>query len=224
MARITVVLDELIDFSQKEQTGEPKPAKAAALCELAGAGGVAFHLNQDSLTRTYDRLVRSIKDVLGIPLALIIPAHEKTIEKTIELKPDIAVLTDFIPGDNDFIARLQVAGIIAGIETAPDIDRVKAAAKAKADYVALNTTDFCREKSLSLRVDMLNKIAKAAALAERLTMGVIATGPLTTADLSKLSCIEQVEDVFIGHELLSRAMLFGLSPALDLFKKEVSGY
>ena len=189
MARITVILDEVINLTKYSNTGEPNPAKAAALCELAGASGVALQMDVSDMTPHYERIVKSIKDVLGIPLALAIPAHDKTVETAIELGPNMAVLNDYVINDDDYITRLQVANIITAVNILPDIAYVKSSAKMKADYVAIDTTSFCEEKSLSARVDILNKISKAAALAERLSMGVIAVGPHTLADINKLTQI-----------------------------------
>jgi pyridoxine 5'-phosphate synthase PdxJ len=70
-------------------------------------------------------------------------------------------------------------------------------------------------------VDLLNKIAKAAALAERLAIGAIVMGPITLYDLSKLAEIEQIEDFFIGHELIAKAVLAGLKTAISEFKAEL---
>ncbi|MCD6162767.1 MAG: pyridoxine 5'-phosphate synthase [candidate division Zixibacteria bacterium] len=223
MARITVILDEVINLAQYGNTGEPNPAKAAALCELAGAGGVALQMDVSDITPRYERTVKSVKDVLGIPLALIMPAHEKAVEKTIELSPNMAVLNDYIDNDDNYITRLQIANIVTAVKVLPEIAYVKTAAKRKADYIAIDTTSFCEEKSLSIRVDILNNISKAAALAERLSMGVIAAGPLTLADIDKLARVEQIEDFFIGHELISKAVLFGFEKAIAVVRDEIGG-
>ena len=224
MARITVILDEIIKLSQNNGNNEPNPAKAAALCELAGASGAAIQVRDGNITSYYERAIKSIKDVLGIPLALLIPARDNTIEKVIDLKPDMAVLCDCLPGDEDKVSRLQVSNIITAIEITPEIDRVKASAKMKADYVVIDSASFCKERNLSARVDLLNDISKAAALAERLSIGVIISGPIVQADLAKLSQIEQVEDFFIGHEVISKAVLFGFRDALSELKSEINRY
>ena len=220
MARITVILDDIIMLSQISLSGEPKPAKAAAICDLAGAGGIAVKISKGDINAEYERTIKGIKEVLGIPLALIIPADDRVIEKTLDLAPNMAVLADTVPGDSDYVSRLQVANIIVAVETAPDLDQVKAAAKMKADYVAIDASGYCSEKSIAVRVDLLNKIAKAAALAERLAIGVIVTGPLTLNDVAKLSDIVQIEDFFVGHELIAKAALFGLEDAIAEFKAE----
>ncbi len=224
MPRITVLLDDIIILSELSVTGEPRPAKASAICDLAGAGGVAISLRKGEITPEYERIVSGIKGVLGIPLALIVPADSKSIEKTIDMAPSMAVLADIVPGDSDYVARLQVANIIAAIEITPDLDQVKAAAKMKADYVAIDISQYCTENSLSVRVDLLNNLSKAAALAERLSMGVIVTGPMTLNDINKISEIEQIEDYFIGHELISKAILFGLEESIAEFKDSITTF
>ena len=221
MAKLTVVLDDIIKISAYSVAGEPRPSKAAALCDLAGANGVAMHVKDGQFSPEYEKIIKGIKEVLGIPLALVIPANDKAIEKTIDLAPSMAVLTEIVPGDSDYISRLQVANIIAAIMISSDLDQVKSAAKMKADYVAIDVSPFCEETNLASRVDLLNKISKAAALAERLTIGVIASGPMTLYDLSKLAEIEQIEDYFVGHELISKALLFGLKDAINAFKAEI---
>ena len=222
MARITVVLDDIVGLSHNSITGEPRPAKVAAICDLAGAGGVAILIKDGNFTSEYEKTVRSVKEVLGIPLALIIPPSDKAIEKTLDLAPSMAVLTDIASGDTDSVSRLQVANIIVAVGITPDLDQVKAAAKMKADYVAIDVMSFCTEKSLSARVDLLNTISKVAALAERLSIGVIAIGPMQMNDVIKLADIEQIEDFFIGHELIAKAILFGLEDAIAEFKAEVN--
>lgn len=223
MARITVVLDEIIELSRSGLTGEPRPAKAAALCELAGASGVAIQIPDGDITPRYERIIKSVKEVLGIPLALIVPANNKTIEKIIDLEPGMAILCDYKPTGEDYIARLQVSNIIAALAITPEIDRVKSTAKMKADYIVLDVTAYCCEKSLSLKVDTLNKIAKVSALAERLSMGTIVSGPVTVVDLQKLSKIEQVEEFLIGHEVISKAILYGLGKTIAELKSEIAG-
>lgn len=224
MAKVTVVLDDIIGLSHNSVTGEPRPAKVAAICDLAGAGGVAIAIKDGNFTPEHEKTVKSVKEVLGIPLALIIPPDDKAIEKVLDLAPSMVVLTDIASGDSGCVSRLQVANIIVAVGIAPDLDQVKAAAKMKADYVAIDVMSYCTEKSLSARVDSLNTISKAAALAERLSIGVIVMGPIKMNDIIKLADIEQIEDFFIGHELIAKAVLFGLEDAIAEFKSEINRY
>ena len=71
-------------------------------------------------------------------------------------------------------------------------------------------------------MDILNKISKTAALAERLNVGVIITGPVTLTEITRLAEIEAIEDFFIGHAIISKAIMFGLNDAIAEFKTEVN--
>ena len=105
----------------------------------------------------------------------------------------------------------QVGGFLIGLRMKGEtVEEVAAAASVMRD--------------LSTRVDVLNRIAKAAALAERLSVGVIVTGPISLADLAKLSDIESIEDYFIGHEVISKAVMFGLEDSIAEFKSEVNRF
>jgi len=222
MPRITALLDEIIELSRNDEKGEPRPAKVAAMCELGGARGVAIDIKDGEITPHYEHLIKSIKEVLGIPLMVVIPAKDKTIDKLIDLAPDMVILRGLPANGESQVARLQVANIIAGIEITPDIDLVKEAAKQKADYVAINISAYTNEKNLSAKVDIFNRISKAAALAERLALGVVATGSMKTADLGKLAEISQIEDFLIGHELVWKSILFGLERAMAEIKSEIA--
>ena len=224
MARVTVLIDDIIKLSQASISGEPKPSKVAALCDLAGAGGVAVQIKDGDITPERERIIKGLKEVLGIPLALIIPADNRAVEKAIDLAPSMVMLADVIPGDSDYVSRLQVANIIVAIEISPDLDQVKAAAKMKADYIAIDVSSYCTEKNLSARVDILNRISKVAALAERLNIGVIIIGPITLTDIAKLAEIEAIEDFFIGHAIISKAIMFGLEDAIAEFKSEINRF
>lgn len=222
MPRVTVLLDEIIELSQNGSTGEPRPAKVAAMCELSGAKGLAIGIKGGEITPQYESLIRSVKEVLGIPLMVLAPAADKTINRLIDMAPDLVILRGPLASGESQIARLQVANIVVGVEIKSDIDQVKSVAKQKADYVAIDVSAYGEEKNLSSRVDILNKIAKAAALAERLALGVIASGSIKIADLAKLAEISQVEDFIMGHELIAKSILFGLGQAMAEIKSEIA--
>ena len=153
---------------------------------------------------------------------VLAPAADKAINKLIDMAPDLVILRGPLASGESQIARLQVANIVVGVEIKPDIDQVKSVAKQKADYVAIDVSAYGEEKNLSSKVDTLNKIAKAAALAERLALGVIASGSIKIADLAKLAEISQVEDFIMGHELIAKSILFGLGKAMAEIKSEIA--
>jgi pyridoxine 5'-phosphate synthase PdxJ len=220
MIRITVLLNEIYNLvGVKDGRGMGFKAQAASICELAGADGLAYRISSESFNQTDDRTVRLLKEIAHIPVALIIPGTDREVEKAIDLKPDMAVLLNSGAGTQDQITRLQVADIIAAVMMGPELDLVKDSAKMKADYVVLDVTGYCAEQSYSNKIVMFDKIAKAAALAKRLSMGAIIYGPLTAGEMTKFAELEGVEEFFVGQEMAAKAILNGLEKTLATFKK-----
>jgi pyridoxine 5'-phosphate synthase PdxJ len=220
MIRITVLLNEIYNLvgARDGRTAGFK-AQAAAICELAGADGLAYKIGSDSFGPNDEKTFRLLKEIAHVPIALMVPATDREVEKTIDLKPDMAVLLNGGVNAQDQITRLQVSDIIAAVMMGPELDLVKDAAKMKADYVVLDVSGYCAEQSYSSKIVIFDKVAKAAALAKRLSMGAIIYGPLTVGEMPKFAELEGVEEFFIGQEMAARSILNGLEKTLATFKK-----
>jgi pyridoxine 5'-phosphate synthase PdxJ len=222
MARLTIVLNEICGItSAKESTKSCPAAQAAVMAESAGAEGVAYRIDTAGFTPSEEKVIKIIREVVEIPLAIIIPANDKSIEKVVDLKPDMVVLYNYTAGVQEQITRLQVSDIVTALLMSPDLDQIKDAAKIKADYTVLDVTSYCIEKSLSNKMTLLEKIAKASALSKRLSMETIISGPLRMTDLPKFAGLEGVEEFFMGQELASKAVMFGLEKAICRFKTAI---
>jgi pyridoxine 5'-phosphate synthase PdxJ len=220
MIRITVLLNEIYNLNGvKEGRGLGFKAQAASICELAGADGLAYRISSDSFNQADERTVRLLKEISHIPIALVIPGSDREVEKTIDLKPDMAVILSSGASTQDYITRLQVSDIIAAVMMGPELDLIKDAAKMKADYVVIDVTSYCTEQSYSNKIVIFDKVAKAAALAKRLSMGAIIYGPLTPGEMTKFAELEGVEEFFVGQEMAAKAILNGLEKTLNTFKK-----
>jgi pyridoxine 5'-phosphate synthase PdxJ len=220
VTRITVLLNEIYNISGvKESRTSGFRAQVASLCELTGADGVAYQIGADSLSPADDKVIKVLKDIVNIPIALLIPAIDRVIDKAIDLKPDMAVIVNAGAGAQDNITKIQVSDVIAAIMVAPEMDLVKDAAKMKADYVVLDVSAYCLAPTYSNKLAAFDNIAKAAALAKRLSMGAIIHGPLTVGEIPKFAELDGVEEFFIGHEMAARAILNGLEKTLKAFRK-----
>ncbi len=220
MVRITVLLNEIYNLTGvKEGRILGFKAQVASLCELAGADGLAYRIGSDSFSQTDDRTIRLLKEIASIPIAVITPATDREVEKIVDLKPDMAVLLNSGVNAQEHITKLQVSDIIAAVLTPPELDLVKDSAKMKADYVVLDITNYCTEQSYSNKIVIFDKVAKAAALAKRLSMGAIIYGPLTAGEITKFAELEGIEEFFVGQEMAAKAILNGLEKTLLTFKK-----
>lgn len=222
MIRITVLLNEIYNLTGvKEGRMMGYKAQAASLCEMAGADGLAYKIVSDSFSQIDERTIKLLKEIANIPIAVMIPGTDREVEKVADLKPDMAVLLSGGASMQDHITKLQVSDIIAAVMTPPELDIIKDSAKMKADYVVIDVTGYCTEQSYSNKIVIFDKVAKAAALTKRLSMGAIIYGPLTPGEMTKFADLEGVEEFFVGQEMAAKAILNGLEKTLATFKKAV---
>jgi len=128
MPNLTVLLDEIVLLSANDKNNEPKAAKAAALCEMAGAGGIGIEYTAENFNSKTQKIIEAVKAVAGISVVILVPPESKYIDKAIELKPSMIMIKN-CPADNaNFISRIQIAKIIAALEVQPEIAQVKLAA------------------------------------------------------------------------------------------------
>jgi len=219
MAKISLILDEIMAAAGETTSVDSRLMKTALLCELAGADGVVVKIKEDGLSAGAEKSIKSLKDVLDIPLALILPSDEKSVARAIEIKPDMAVLQSTTPEAATIVTKFQVADIVVGIILPPEIDQVKAAARTKADYVVFDTAAYCNSKSLTEKLAYLDNVAKSSALAQRLSMGVIVSGKLTPSQAGKFAEIENIGEFFLGSQVAFAAVSQGLPKALQRFKE-----
>ncbi len=217
MAKISLILNEILESAGETTFAESRLVKTALLCELAGADGVVVKIREDGLGA--GKAARMLKDVLDVPLAVIVASDDKAPAKAIEIKPDMVVLQSLTPESSAVVTKCQVEDIVVGIIIRPEIDQVKEAARTKADYVVFDTTAYCNAKSLTERLAYIDNVAKSSALAQRLSMGTIVSGKLTPSQLGKFAEIENIGEFFLGSQVAFAAIGQGLQKALQRFKE-----
>lgn len=223
--RLYVNIDHVATVRQARRGSEPDPVAAAALCEDAGADGITAHLREDRRHIQDDdiaRLVRSVRTVLNLEmactpemldLALRIRPHQVTLvperreEITTEGGLDVAAAERRIV---DSVARLNAAGIRSSLFIAPDADTVRRSANIGAVAIELHTGQYAHGAGEAA----LRALRDAAELGATVGLAVHAGHGLTVANVGPVAAIPEVEEVNIGHALVSRAIFIGLPAAI----------
>lgn len=219
MAKISLIINEISDHAGDTLSGESRLVKTALLCELAGADGVVVKIKDDGPSPSMEKSLKTIEEAIDIPLAVVTAAGEKQISKLIDVKPDMIVLRSYLPDTASLVTKIQVSDIVVGITINPELDQVKETARMKADYVVFDVTGYCTCKNLTERLAYIDKVAKAAALAQRLSVGVIVSGPMNPSQLGKFTEIDQIDEYFLGSQVGFAAIGQGLQKALMRFKE-----
>jgi len=212
---------------------EPDPVAAALLAELAGAEGIIAHLREDR-RHVQDRDLRLLRETVQTKLNLEMAATDEMQRIALEVKPNITTLvpekreelttegglevasrTDFM---RSYISRLQHGGIVVSLFIDPDDNQISAARKSGADWVEIHTGAYANAKTDKDLEREFAKITEAAKLAGSLGLRVGAGHGLNYVNVRKIARIPEVEEMNIGHSIISRAALVGLERAVREMK------
>ena len=229
MPRLSVNIDHIATIRQARRGIEPDPVAAAVLAELAGAEGIIAHLREDR-RHVQDRDLRLLRETVQTKLNLEMAATAEMQRIALEVKPEIATLvpekreelttegglevalrTDFM---KSYISRLQQGGIVVSLFIDPDDNQIAAARKSGADWVEIHTGAYANAKTEKERGREFEKITEAAKLAGSLGLRVGAGHGLNYVNVRKIARIPEVEELNIGHSIISRAALVGIERAV----------
>jgi pyridoxine 5-phosphate synthase len=226
--RLHVNIDHVATLRNARGTTYPDPVWAASICELAGAHGITVHLREDRRHIT-DRDVRLLRQTVRSALNLEMAATEEMVGIAIDLKPDIVTLVPERREERTTEGGLDVAGKAqalhtvvkrlsdAGIRVSLFVDplgaQVRAAADVGADEVELHTGEYCLARGLEADVE-LERLATATEEAISQKLHVAAGHGLDYVNVSRVVAIPGIEELNIGHALVSRAVLVGLDRAV----------
>jgi pyridoxine 5-phosphate synthase len=223
--RLYVNIDHVATLRQARRGTEPDPVAAALACEEAGADGITAHLREDRRHIQDDdvnRLMRSVRTVLnlemactdemvGIALSLkpyqVTLVPERRMEVTTEGGLNVAAASDRIASA---IARLSAAGIRTSLFIDPTSSAVDQSKAAGAHAIELHTGQYAHAGG----DHEVRALAAASSRAAKLGLAVHAGHGLTVANVGPVAAIPEIEELNIGHSIVSRALFVGLVEAV----------
>ncbi|MCE5273453.1 pyridoxine 5'-phosphate synthase [bacterium] len=234
MIRLGVNVDHVATLRQARRTVEPDPVWAAALAELAGADQITVHLREDR-RHIQDRDVEVLRRTVRTRLNLEMGASEEITAIALALHPDQATL---VPEKRqevtteggldvakhraklaDVIARLKGAGIRVSLFIDPEIKVTGLSAAVGADAVEFHTGAYANAVGPEAVERELTKLSAAAELAASRGLAVYAGHGLNYWNITAALAIPALEEVNIGHSIISRAVLVGLERAVREMKE-----
>ena len=234
MPRLSVNIDHIATIRQARKGVEPDPVAAAMLAELAGAEGIIAHLREDR-RHIQDRDLRLLREIVQTKLNLEMAATEEMQRIALELKPDITTLVpekreelttegglevvSRVPYLKDYVARVQQAGISVSLFVDPDENQIAASKKTGAVWVEIHTGAYANAKTERDRELEFMKIAEGTKLAASLGLRVGAGHGLNYMNVQRIAQLPEVEELNIGHSIISRAALMGLKRAVKEMKQ-----
>ncbi|MBR8827547.1 MAG: pyridoxine 5'-phosphate synthase [Gomphosphaeria aponina SAG 52.96 = DSM 107014] len=238
MLTLGVNIDHIATIRQARRTVEPEPVAAAVLAELAGADGITVHLREDR-RHIQDRDVRLLRETVRTHLNLEMAPTEEMVAIACQLKPDYVTLVPekreevTTEGGLDLVGNLpRLGGVVEQLQGADipvswfidaDAVQIEAAAKTKAMFIELHTGKYADApdgKTRELELAALQEGAKQAIAAG---LRVNAGHGLTYWNVYPVACIPGMEELNIGHSIISRAVLVGMERAVREMKLAMWG-
>ena len=224
--RLYINIDHVATIRQARRTDEPDPVDAARLCEQAGADGITVHLREDRRhiqDHDVERLAPLVR-VLNLELAtspeiVALAGRLRPYQATVVPERREEVTTE---GGLDLsrphrrlretLRRLEKAGIRVSLFVDPEPAALDAAKDLGVPAVELHTGRYAHTwRQGDAALDELRRAARHAA---DMGLFVHAGHGLTYENVQPVARIPEIEELNIGHSVVSRAVLTGMSAAV----------
>ena len=232
MTDLSVNVDHIATLRQARGTSYPDPVDAARIAEAAGASGITIHLRGDR-RHIQDRDLAALRETVAGKLNLEMAPTDEMVAIATQYQPDQVTLVPERPeeitteGGLDLTGAsqqvLQVAGELSeiGISVSVFIDPepvqiewLLAHLQSGIRGYELNTDRYASTEA-EQRLTELSKIRQSAEQGAKGGFSVYAGHALTTDNVAEVSAIPWIEELNIGHYLVSRSTLVGMSNAVD---------
>jgi len=237
LIRLGINVDHVATVRQARRTVEPDPVAAAVLAELGGADGITIHLREDR-RHIQDRDLEVLRKTVQTRLNLEMALNEEIVAIALQVLPDQATLVPEkreevtteggldVRANRDsleaVVKRLKDAGIKVSLFVDPAEEIMLISKEAGADAVELHTGSYANARGEKEVEKELAKLKEAARVAEKAGLAVLAGHGLNYLNTAVIKTIPQVEEVNIGHSIVSRAVLVGMERAVREMKDLLS--
>lgn len=234
--KLGVNIDHIATLRQARLSSEPSLLRAALLAEISGADGITAHLREDR-RHIQDKDVYDLKNALNIRLNLEISASDEIVEIATKVNPDMATLVpekrqelttegglDIVSKTNfeklkNAVKKLQDNNIIVSLFIDPEPNIMKNAAIIGAEFVEIHTGKYADANNEEEQNKELENIKKAVKSAKSEGLRVNAGHGIDYYNVQEIAKIEDIEELNIGHSIISRSVFTGLDNSIKEMKE-----
>lgn len=232
--RLGVNIDHVATVRQVRLGVQPDPVELALLCEQAGADSIVAHLREDR-RHIQDHDVARLRKRLNIPLNLEMGISAEIVSIALRIGPEQVTLVPEkrqeltteggldVAGQFDkvqkTVKRFQQQKIEVSLFIDPTPAQVAASHRSGARIVEFHTGSYAHaaKKGKELR-----HLVAAAKSARREGLIVAAGHGLTLGNVRGVAAIAEIEELNIGHSIVSRALSVGMAKAVREMKETMN--
>ncbi len=232
--RLYINIDHVATLRQARRGVEPDPVEAAAACEAAGADGITAHLREDRRhiqDADIERLKKSVSTYFNLEMACV----AEMLELARKLKPQQVTLVPerreeiTTEGGLDItseparirnaIDALSDAGIRVSLFIDPTRAAVEQSKKLGVPAIELHTGSYSHHPKSDATIEALRDSARRGA---DLGLAVHAGHGLTVRNVGPVASIPEIEELNIGHSIISRAVFVGIDRAVKEMREAMN--
>jgi pyridoxine 5-phosphate synthase len=229
MPKLGVNIDHVATVREARRTIEPDPVLAAALCEMAGCDSIVVHLREDR-RHIQDKDVENLKKTIKGKLNLEMSINKEIVGIARKIRPDQATLVPekrqelTTEGGLDVkanlskiktvVEKLKEKNIIVSLFIDPDRSQIEASKRAGVGMIELHTGRYADAGDGRRSRLELDKLKEAANIGIKEGLAVNAGHGLNYQNVAAIAKIPGIEELNIGHSIISRAVLVGLYRAV----------
>ena len=207
---------------------EPDPVEAALVAERAGAVGITAHLREDR-RHIQDRDIFSLRERISTKLNFEMGISEDIVAVALKVRPnDVCLVPEnrqevTTEGGLDCVgqierlrpvaARLRDAGARVSLFIDPEESQLRAAAELGAEFVELHTGAYANARGAAREAE-LEALRAGAEIALSLGLRVNAGHGLNYENTAAILTLPGLEELNIGHSIISRSVTVGLAQAV----------
>ncbi|AAM71577.1 MAG TPA: pyridoxine 5'-phosphate synthase [Chlorobaculum sp.] len=236
--RLAVNIDHIATLRNARNEGHPDPVEAALLAEKHGAAGIVCHLREDRRHIKDDDLAR-LREEITTKLDLEMAMTDEMQKIALSVRPDLVTLVPEKREEltteggfaiqkhftrlTEFVKPLRDKEIGVSVFIEPEEEAIELAAEAGANIVEFHTGTYSLCTSDKQTAYELERIRNSARIAREMGLTVVAGHGLSVLNIAPFKELHDIEEVSIGHAIISRAVFIGLPAAiqeiLDLIRR-----
>jgi pyridoxine 5-phosphate synthase len=243
MIRLSVNVNKVATLRNSRGGHSPNVLEAVETCVAAGAPGITVHPRADRRHITPED-VRDIACALagrGVEFNIEGDPRPELVQMVEHVRPDQCTLVPVVAGEitsqagwqpgrlteglGDVVRRFKDSGIRVSLFVDPVAGPIEWAASIGADRIELYTEPFARafEEGTETGLASFEAYAAAARLAASLGLGINAGHDLDLANLTMFRQLPALDEVSIGHAIISRALFVGLDTVVREYLAVLAG-
>ncbi len=231
-----VNIDHVATLRQARGGIEPSVLDAALIVERCKCDAITVHLREDR-RHIQDEDLFTIKKNVNIPINLEMALSEEIIEIALKLKPQqITIVPErreeltteggfdilkYFDKATSMLSVFKGTGISLSLFIDPDVDQITASKSAGVDIIEIHTGEYSNSSTTDTINFELDRIRKGAILGKEIGLQVAAGHGLNYTNIASIMNISEIEELNIGHSIISRSVFVGLEQAILEMKKLV---